>query len=295
MLNSGVDSDWWWGAEAIKSNPDKYQQTLAPVEQRVLATVEWVVRKYAIDSNRIYLRGISMGGSGALGIGMSHGDVFAALRAGVPAGTEHALHRLSHSESLNDVPPVVVYFSQQDTWSRGMENWLAFAHANKLSVLAAWGPWGHLNHYEMTNPAVYEFPWLSIRKNEAYPAFTNTSADETYPGFKSDADDQNGQLNAYFRWAVQEDQPDRFAIELRLVQNSELEGSVDIPSEVTADVTLRRLQRFDIEKGKRYKWSIEQAGRSVSSGVIAPDDQQLLTIPRVKIFQREISLVFESD
>ncbi len=175
VLNSGPDSEWWWGADEIKAHPDKYKDSLTPVENRILATIEWVVRKYNIDRNRIYLRGISMGGSGTLGIGMSHGDIFAALLAGVPAGTQHAAYRLNNSKELksrigraNDVPPVFVFFSQKDQWSETMEPWLDLVHRSKLGVVAAWGPWGHENHYEMTNPAAYEFPWLSIRKEKSY-------------------------------------------------------------------------------------------------------------------------------
>ena len=47
-----------------------------------------------INENRVYLCGISMGGSGTLGIGMRHGDTFAAVKANVPAGIEHVSDRM---------------------------------------------------------------------------------------------------------------------------------------------------------------------------------------------------------
>ena len=50
-----------------------FRQQLCSVEKRVLSTVEWVVAKFGIDRNRVYLNGISMGGSGSLGIGMIRG------------------------------------------------------------------------------------------------------------------------------------------------------------------------------------------------------------------------------
>jgi poly(3-hydroxybutyrate) depolymerase len=118
ILNCDTGSGGWWGAKEIDADPDKYRQILTPVENRALATIQWVVHRYHIDRNRIYLHGISMGGSGALGIGMSHGNVFAALQAGVPAGTTHAIYRLGNSMilvndagTMNDVPPVFVFFS----------------------------------------------------------------------------------------------------------------------------------------------------------------------------------------
>jgi hypothetical protein len=171
-----------------------------------------------------------------------------------------------------------------------MEDWLDLIHRNKLYVLGAWGPWGHQNHYEMTNPAAYEFPWLSIRKNQAYPAFANTSSDDKYPGYQSDASDQNGQMNAYFRWSVLNDQTNQFAIELRLVQTGELGGSADIPQEVVSDVTLRRLQHFEVKAGEACAWKIEQAGHLVHSSQITADNQLLLTISKVNITARPIIL-----
>jgi len=297
MLNSGDGPEWWWGWNRIEANPDKYKDVLTPVENRVLATVEWVAVNRGIDRNRIYMRGISMGGSGTLGIGMTHGDVFAALLPGVPAWTKHATYRLSNSKSVarnagrpGDVPPVFAFFSPKDPYSEGMEQWFALAHREKLSVLGAWGPWGHLNHYEMTDPAAYEFPWLSIRKNQAYPAFTDASSDSKYPGHLSDGPDQSGQMNAYFRWTVIEDQAHAFSIEMRLVQARELAGTVDIPMEAVANVTPRRLQRFEVKAGKAYAWSIEQAGRSLCSGEATADAEGLVTIPKVKITARPIVL-----
>jgi hypothetical protein len=295
VLNSGVGSEWWWGAEAIRANPEKYKTALTPVEARILATIEWAVRRYHIDRNRIYLRGISMGGSGTLGIGMSHGDVFAALLAGVPAGGYHSIYRVQNSPEVDrqaggayDVPPACVFFSQQDDWAKDMEGWMKWMRDRRLPFVAAWGPWGHLNHYEMTNPAAYEFPWLSLRKDQAYPAFTNASADEKYPGLHSNAPDQSGQINAYFRWRVLDDRPEQFSLELRLVQKSELKGSVAIPAEVTADVTLRRLQRLRIVPGKTYHWKTEQAGQPQAAGAVVADNQALVTILRLHVTAKPI-------
>ncbi len=70
--------DWWWG---INKYPGP---EVSPTEKRVLDTVHWVTKHYGIDENRVYLCGNSMGGSGTLGIGMRHGDVFAASRRMFP-------------------------------------------------------------------------------------------------------------------------------------------------------------------------------------------------------------------
>jgi poly(3-hydroxybutyrate) depolymerase len=80
--------DWWWG---INKYPGP---EVGPTEKRVIDTVKWVVKQYGIDENRVYLCGNSMGGSGTLGIGMRHGDVFAAVKANVPAEVKHVSSRM---------------------------------------------------------------------------------------------------------------------------------------------------------------------------------------------------------
>ena len=69
------------GSEKIKG-PE-----VCPTEKRVIDTVAWVVKEYGIDENRVYLCGNSMGGSGTLGIGMRHGDVFEPRRRTCPPGS----------------------------------------------------------------------------------------------------------------------------------------------------------------------------------------------------------------
>ena len=80
--------DWWWG---INKYPGP---EVCPTEKRVIDTVKWVIKQYGIDENRVYLCGNSMGGSGTLGIGMRHGDVFAAIKANVPAEVKHVSSRM---------------------------------------------------------------------------------------------------------------------------------------------------------------------------------------------------------
>ncbi|MBN1588762.1 MAG: hypothetical protein JW888_04540 [Pirellulales bacterium] len=304
--------DWWWGSQLIKEHPEKYRSALTPVENRVLATVDWVARQQNVDRNRIYLHGISMGGSGALGLGMYHGNVFAALCAKVPAGADHVMHRMgfprppadnastetqekylrwvSHA-GLPDAPPLVTFSSQLDNWSKGQESFMRALADGRHAVVFAWGPWGHRNVYERYHAAVYEFPWLEIRKNEAYPVFTHASTDDRYPGHKSTATDQQGQVNGFFRWKTLEDTPERFAIELRLVRANELSRPTTTPGESVADVTLRRLQRFTVDGSREYAWELRRQDKVVASGTVRPDAAALLTVPRLTITDRPAELV----
>lgn len=287
-----VDYDWWWGAKAIEKHPAQYLQKMTPIENRLLETVEWVIQNYNIDRNRVYLRGISMGGSGALGIGLAHGDIFAALQAEVFAGVEHAMYRLQ--DNTFDPPYLSMIFSHLDPWSKGAEQLLEKISTEQLGASYAWDIYGHDHraHHQHANQFVVNFPWLSIRRDQAYPVFMNASSDDTYPGHMGKEPDQKGQKNAFFRWSVLEDTADRFVIELRLANqlrfmrdcpSSEELSQLQVP--ITADVTLRRLQHFKVldNLNTSYLWVIEREGSMQSSGQISPNDKGLLTVKNVVI------------
>jgi hypothetical protein len=112
--------DWWWGSEKYKG------PALCPTEKRVMDTVRWVIQQYHIDANRVYLCGNSTGGSGTLGIGMRNGDVFAAIKANVPAHIDHVSDRMYFPPRsvpadvvLPDPPIFVDYSAQNNGWSTG--------------------------------------------------------------------------------------------------------------------------------------------------------------------------------
>ena len=275
--------DGWWGYRTIESRPELYKDKLCPTEERALSTIEWVIRTFNIDRNRVYLNGISMGGSGSLGIGMTRGDLFAAVSVVVPAGVKHAIWRTSNSK-FPDPPPLFNISSQVDPWALGQEDLLTLCRENKYFLSFAWGPFDHRANVSSANPAAYEYPWLSIRKDEAYPVFTNASTDDRYPGFKNSTDaDQTGQINGYFRWKNIEDTPEVFVMELRLVKKDELRRPLETPQKSLADVTIRRLQKFVVSPGVTYEWKMIQGEKTMQSGKAVADAAGILTIPAVII------------
>jgi poly(3-hydroxybutyrate) depolymerase len=291
--NEQKTGGWWWGWHQINKKKDTYKTMLNPTEQRVLDTVEWVIKDQNIDRDRVYLSGRSMGGTGSLGIGYCRGDIFAAILVNVPAGAEHFLFRMSNSD-YPDPPPTINTSSQTDGWSKKQEDLLAFCQANKLPMTFAWGPFGHASKPDMANSAVYDFPWESIVRNAAYPVFTNADSDDTYPGHKNtSAKDQKGQINAYFRWTNVTDTAAKFEMELRLVKQDELGKPADIPAASTADLTLRRLQAFAPKTGKTYAWKTTRDGKTLQSGNVVTDAKGLLTIPAVKVEAAPAILVIE--
>lgn len=82
-----------WKRYALEANargwllvvPDQRQNTISPaVRQDIIDAVEWVKNYYNVDSSRIYLAGVSMGGNKALVMAAQYPHVFAAVVAHRP-------------------------------------------------------------------------------------------------------------------------------------------------------------------------------------------------------------------
>lgn len=299
-LNS--TNDEWWGWGEAQRNRAAYEARPTPGERRVLDTITWVADTYHIDRNRIYLCGLSMGGCGALGIGLSRGDLFAAMMVWVPAGVGYAdfrrgfppapkatatqaehdawLRRISGAD-LPDPPPVVDLSSPADQWSKDQGLLLDAAEAGRLPLILGWGPAGHseFRKHWGESPAVapvLNYPWLAIRKNVAYPVFTHASCNQRAP-WRSAADfDTAGQMNAWFRWESQHDHPRSLTMRLWLVPEAP-------PDTANVDITPRRLQQFVVRPGTTYVWHLVRDGHPVATGVVQADVANLLTIPQLAL------------
>jgi poly(3-hydroxybutyrate) depolymerase len=274
--------DWWWGSIQCKG------PAVGPTEKRAIDTVRWVIRQYGIDANRVYLCGNSMGGSGTLGIGMRHGDVFAAIKANVPAGIEHVSSRMYFPPrtvpagvAIPDPPIAVDYSAQNDRWSKGHDAFLKAMNERKYAIFCYWGPFGHANNHAQimkVNDLINSFDWLSVKKNEAYPVFTNASTNDPLPWPDRLADKTSGQVNAFFRWRAVRDTADAAEMSLFLVKPAELDTRFAIPAEATADLSLRRLQKLRIAPGETVQWTFGTA-----TGTVQADATGCVTIPRLKI------------
>ncbi len=297
------ETDWWWGGrqanepEINAENAAKATAELQPVEKRVFDEIAWAIKTYKIDPERVYLCGNSMGGSGTLGLGIRHGDVFAAIKANVPAGVWHAYDRLQLGEAsaptgMSDPPVCLDYSAPNDDWSAYHEVLFEGMEARKYSYIAYWGNFGHENNDKKVakhNDLFKTFDWTSIRKDEAYPVFTNASTDSKIPWPAREADAPAGQRGAYFRWENRLDSPEKFEIELRLATAEELNSQIfEIPTSANADLTLRRLQNFEIAPNEIIKWSMGD-----KSGVVEVDNAGLITIPSLTITDKPAVLVLE--
>jgi pimeloyl-ACP methyl ester carboxylesterase len=284
--------DWWWGIEKYKG-PE-----VSPTEKRAMDTVKWVMTKYGIDENRVYLCGNSMGGSGTLGLGLRHGDVFAAIKANVPAGVEHVSDRICFPPQevpadiiIPDPPIVIDYSAQNDRWSKGHDVFFQAMNARKYPLIMYWGPFGHANNHEKilkVNDLINSFDWLSIKKNEAYPVFTNASTNDPLPWPDHVDDKQAGQVNAFFRWKNVRETDDSIEISIFLLKPSELKTTFTIPTEATADISLRRLQKLRITPGTKVRWTFGDA-----NGTVLADTAGCVTIAALKMTADPVTLIVD--
>jgi len=274
--------DWWWG---INTYPGP---EVGPTEKRVIDTVQWVIKEYSLDENRVYLAGNSMGGSGALGIGMRHGDVFAAIKANVPAEVKHVSSRmyfppmkLPADVKIPDPPIVIDYSAQNDGWSRGHDAFAKTMNERKYALFLYWGPFGHANNQAnimKVNDLINSFDWLSVKKNEPYPVFTNASTNDPLPWPDQLKDKKAGQINAFFRWKDVRETPTTVATTLYLLNHSDLKTTFAIPVEATADISLRRLQMLPTAPGTKVRWTFDG-----STGDAVADAVACITVSGLKI------------
>lgn len=288
--------DWWWGGinalgegDASRSGP-----SLQPVERRCLDTIAWVTAHYPIEEKRVYAVGNSMGGSGALGIALGHGDRFAAVIANVPAGVQHAVDRCLLGQpkptgfKLPDPPVVVDYSAPNDSWSKGHETLYAGMAKERYALIGYWGAFGHANDNRVVhahNDLVHCFDALSLRLDEAYPAFTDATTDDALPWPDHLSEARPGQVNAFFRWRNIADTPERFAMALRLMRPDEWRTTCAVPEASTASVTLRRMQRFALAPCQTVAYTY--GGRA---GQARADENGLLTLTNITVTREEQTL-----
>lgn len=294
-------NDWWWGGTNISDfkglDPAHAGTEPQPVENRCMATIGWTFFNYSIDCNCVYAVGNSMGGSGSLGIALCRGNIFAAIKANVPAGVRHAADRccldvpMPEGFKIPDPPIVIDYSAQNDSWSSGHEILYKGMHDRKYQIFGFWGMFGHENDNEkiaVYNDLVHSVDVWAFKLNEAYPVFTDATTDDELP-WPDRTSTASGQLNGFFRWSDIADTENEFAITLKLLGNNEWETRVELPKESTADITFRRLQNFRLHPGEKFEWTYaNKSGTGIASDDGRPEIEKLTVtqVPQRLIIKR---------
>ena len=303
--------DWWYGYNSNLGGDLTKGVNVNYTERRLLYTLDWTRSKFNIDSNRIYLRGSSMGGTGSVAFGLRHPEVFAAIFANVPqvnpsmdnigwsqaniekyCGTRD--QAIKTNEGINvwdrlnmtkfvqehheDFPFLRTINARDDQvlkWPQ-IPSFLKALDESRHGFISGWGLGMHNIQPSMVADVVRDFDIFKIRKDMSFPAFSNSSLNDD-PG----SGDQNegtttGQMGGGFDWTIREDTLD--------VWEAEIKVTVAGKSDAVTDITPRRLQRFKARAGERYRWTnTDSTGAVLQSGVVAADKWNLLTLPAVKI------------
>ena len=283
--------DWWWGGNSAVDIIDAKREGVEkqPVENRVIATIEWVIEQYSIDTERVYAVGNSMGGSGALGIAMCRGDLFAAVKVNVPAGVRHMAARccldreLPEGFAIPDPPVLVDYSAQDDVWSTGHQVLYRGMKDKKYALMGYFGEFGHCNNdseIHKVNDLVHSFDIFDIRLSDPYPVFTYAQTDDQIPW----ADDGTivhhdaGQVNAFFRWSDFKESETSLSLSLRLLAQDEWASRVTFPESSKTDISFRRLKTCKFVSGDKVAWEFgEESGTSVA------DENGLVTIHGITV------------
>jgi len=323
VLLGRTHDEYWWGATPSYAGPvaadvPRIMKGETSCEKRVLDTVEWTVRALGVDRNRVYLCGSSMGGQAAEAIGLAHGEVFAAVNANVPATCWFAAARLGFVKAdgtddedwsaarFAEPPPLVDWSGVDDVWSRGREVVYRNVAKRKWAMIGLWGDYGHCDDVlaaREKNDLVEKFDWLSVRRDEAYPAFTGADSDDVLPwpfsvwkpetawfgGWRGDVVSAEmevaerakacGQVNGFFRWRVLSDGDEGLSMELWIASAEELATRHFTPPEWTdVDVTMRRIQSPRLRAAASVQWIF-----GTMFGIAVRDSRGDLTIRRLRI------------
>jgi predicted esterase len=111
------------GGERAITDPARVRELS---EKDVMSVLDMVREEFNVDENRIYLMGHSMGGAGALYLGVKHAPIWAALAPIAPAAMGLDPNSLG---SIQDIP-VILVVGDEDNLVGGARQW-----ATKLEEL----------------------------------------------------------------------------------------------------------------------------------------------------------------
>jgi hypothetical protein len=302
---------WWYGCNQWIYDAAKVNEGVVVnyTEEHLLYLVRWAQQYFGTDPNRTYIRGKSMGGSGAISTAFHHPDVFATVYSDVPvvAYTSRAgrdgksnLHRLDGLcgricdetvmssvgipvmermnserivlESPKELPFLVLCNGRTD----GSIPWInnpSFYHAlNKArrGFACYWNNGAHAMGFSVPED-IRSFYSLQpeMPLGTSFPAFSNFS-DNCNPGNGEKNDgDKIGWMNRGIYWTDIEETEDSWSIRLQT-------KGYFLPGKLLVDVTPRRLVLFYIAPNEVVL---------VNDLPIKADQDGLLTIPKVQLEQ----------
>ena len=268
-------------------------------ENRLLWMIDWSIKCYGADAQRISMGGSSMGGLGSINVGFRHSETFAAVYPSTapflwwPPSSLHGLQKRDTKALMADGKTSYVDYTNSPTfaaechedmpflgWAVGRRdpnhNWQEYVNmvkaltANHHGFAFAWNDGGHSEGARPMATITKYYPASRFARNRSYPAFGNSSIDHKLGDGSKDAGDREGGINLGFDWKNVIDEENKWSISIanELVKDS-----------MMVDVTPRRCQKFKLRPGTECKWTTS-AG---ASGTVRADRWGLVTVPKLVI------------
>lgn len=312
-------SNTWWFGFGVNAGHRERRLADAPVvnftQQRLDALLDFVQAEFAVDQNRIYLDGGSMGGAGALAYGLRRGARFAAVysgkgmtdfaRAGVAGGVawEEGSITALWGTVADDLPtnlgPSVWEFMDLRSWAEAApaaETPFLACHHGILDDVIDWEtqglPWypaleaGNLAFVGVFNDEDHNFDdyWAADSPAFRYQDFA-LRRDELLPAFarasSSDAPSAGvGCRNCRLQWSSSWNPFDGPPVDESDRASVAVRSTDGLP--VTVDVTLHRAQHFTPPPGTRIDWRVVSGGTVGQEGTLIVPDSGRITIPAVE-------------
>lgn len=320
-LENGNNLGTWWDGTKVNGTPTTWAMDaivgmlkgrIRDACGRLAAAGASALSGKHIDTNRVYLIGTSMGGSGAYHIGIRHPEIFSAMHAhagfadylGGPCGNENFC-----TAFMNDF----IGTAQENLQMKGLDgesyparsysdmSWFAGAH-NGASWTASLGqgrryepPYVHMTHGKADGSvdisSANRLAEVLRRKKFGYSFLLHTGGhsnenfarlnwllgfrrNRSYPALTNNSTDvTTGSEQINFL--------DRIGwLQASMVDQPDL-WQVQLTGAGTVDVTPRRLQRFVVSPNGAYRWWLNDT--SGAGRIARADSTGSLTIPAVAV------------
>jgi predicted esterase len=252
-------------------------------------------------------------------------------RDGIPFNSTQVFTMTTRlSATQRDIPLTRIYYGKRDeegpaTWSTSQRAVFDSLHDADLGYMLFWderehgvekwdqetddsmdghaGPWPDVGQWVApvrTRRASVQYLVDTYRASLSYPAFRNSDEDPITPGTQPDPGpgdpnlgDTWGTWGGHFDWSSPSiiDQPTLW--EARIFVSGLAPASVDnaLVSEITADLSPRRTQRFNPAEGTPIYWYALRSDESVVSqqGIVSAGPEGIVTVPGLVVPRQDIA------
>jgi hypothetical protein len=304
---------YWFGYYCVPERaPHEEPRVYRFTERQLLWIVDWTVKRYHADPDRVTVGGNSSGGVGSWNLGLRNGNQFAAVfpiigrNRRVPAiplfgkldRDNRALMEDGQTlyydyvdgpkfvaQQTGELPFVGWACGRRDgyaTWQENIDMVRALT-AGHHGFAYSWNNGGHGEGGQAMGLINKYYPAERFRRNESYPAFGNSSLDQKLGNGDPLDGDLIGGINLGFQWDKPVDEAGSWSVRLANDLSKD---------EMTVDVTPRHCQRFKPKPGQKVRWSSSTGAH----GTVFVDAHGLVTVPKLPLLPaQEVTLTIAAE